>query len=54
MNNAIQSGAARDILPKDRTRVLLLTVRQCLIMVLGALEDYLELERSIVPRSKRV
>jgi hypothetical protein len=38
---------------KDRTRVLLLAVRQALIMVLGALEDYLDIERSIVPRRKR-
>ncbi len=37
----------------DKQRTLLLTVRQCLIMLLGALEDYLELERSIVPRHKR-
>lgn len=31
----------------------LMTVRQCLIMVLGALEDLLDLPRSIVPRRKR-
>lgn len=37
-----------------RQRVLLLAVRQALIMVLGALEDYLEMERSIVPRHKRL
>lgn len=35
------------------TRVLLLTVRQALIMILGALEDYLGMERSITPRRKR-
>ena len=32
----------------------LMTVRQCLIMVLGALEDLLDLPRSIVPRRKRI
>lgn len=37
----------------DRTRRLLMTIRQSLIMILGALEDYLELARSIVPRRKR-
>jgi hypothetical protein len=36
-----------------RQRALLMIVRQALIMVLGALEDYLEIERSIVPRRKR-
>lgn len=33
--------------------MLLMTVRQALIMVLGALEDFLDLERSIAPRRKR-
>lgn len=36
-----------------KQRVLLLTVRQALIMLLGALEDYLEMERSIIPKHKR-
>lgn len=30
-----------------------MAVRQSLIIALGALEDYLELPRSIVPRHKR-
>jgi len=30
-----------------------MSIRQALIIALGALEDYLELERSIVPRRKR-
>jgi hypothetical protein len=34
-------------------RKLLMSIRQALIIALGALEDYLELERSIVPRRKR-
>lgn len=37
----------------DRTRVLLMAVRQALIMILGALEEYLGMERSIIPRKKR-
>lgn len=37
----------------DRVRVLLMSLRQALIIALGALEDYLEMERSIVPRRKR-
>lgn len=38
---------------EPRSRALLMTCRQCLIMILGAVEDYLELERSITPRRKR-
>ena len=37
----------------DRTRALLMCVRQALIMIIGALEDYLGMERSIVPKRKR-
>jgi len=37
----------------DRTRTLLMALRQALIIALGAIEDYLEMERSIVPRRKR-
>jgi len=36
-----------------RTRSLLMTVRQILIMALGAVEDYLEINRSITPRHER-
>lgn len=36
-----------------RTHALLMAFRQALIMCLGAIEDYLEMERSIVPRHKR-
>ena len=32
---------------------LLLAVRQALIIMLGAIEDFLEMQRSIVPRRKR-
>jgi len=37
----------------DRQRTLLMAVRQALIIALGAIEDYLGLARSIVPRRKR-
>lgn len=37
----------------NRARVLLMAIRQALIMCLGAIEDYLEIERSIIPRRKR-
>jgi hypothetical protein len=37
----------------EKERAFWMTIRQVLIMALGALEDYLELERSIVPRRKR-
>lgn len=36
-----------------RTRELLINVRRALIMVLGALEDYLGLARTIPPRKDR-
>ncbi len=39
---------------ETKVRVLLIGVRQCVIMFLGLLEDYLELERSIIPRNKRL
>ena len=37
----------------ERYRVYLMGIRQCLIMLLGLTEDYLEVPRSIVPRRKR-
>lgn len=37
----------------ERERCLLLALRQALIMILGAIEDYLGMERSIIPRHKR-
>lgn len=36
-----------------RARIFMISVRQALIMLIGALEDYLGIERSIVPRHKR-
>lgn len=37
-----------------RQRTLLMTFRQAVIMILGAIEDYLEIERSIVPKHRRL
>jgi hypothetical protein len=37
----------------DDFRIFLMAFRQSVIILLGALEDYLELPRSIVPRRKR-
>jgi hypothetical protein len=36
-----------------RVRTLLIGVRQALIMILGHIEDFLGIERSIIPRHKR-
>jgi hypothetical protein len=33
-----------------RTKTLLIALRQALIIALGALEDYLGIERSIIPK----
>jgi hypothetical protein len=41
------------MLSDERWHIFLMAMRQVLIMALGALEDLLELERSIVPRRKR-
>jgi hypothetical protein len=38
----------------DKQRTFLLVVRQALIMMLGALDDYLNVERSVIPKHKRV
>lgn len=38
---------------EPREKALWYAVRQALIIILGAIEDYLCIERSIVPRHKR-
>jgi len=38
---------------ESKTRILLMALRQALIIMLGAIEDYLEMERSIIPKHKR-
>ena len=37
----------------ERTRRMLMTRRQALIIELGGIEDYLGVERSIIPKRKR-
>ena len=37
----------------ERNKMLLLAVRQALLMILGAIETYLGMERSVVPKHKR-
>jgi len=37
----------------ERFKIFLMAMRQALIIMIGALEDYLEIERSIGPRRKR-
>jgi hypothetical protein len=37
----------------DRTKQFWIHIRQALIIILGALEDYLGLPRSIIPRRKQ-
>jgi len=37
----------------ERYRKYLIGKRQCLIMELGLLEDFIDIERSIIPRHKR-
>lgn len=39
--------------PTPQVKRLLITVRQALIMVLGAIENFLGMERSITPKRKQ-
>ena len=36
-----------------RIRALLMSIRQALLIILGAIEDYLGIERSVTPKHKR-
>ena len=36
-----------------KSEVLLMAVRQALFIVLGAIEDYLGLDRSVIPKHRR-
>ena len=38
---------------KEREHKLLMAIRQALIIALGAIEDYLGMERSVIPKHKR-
>ena len=37
----------------ERFKIFLMAMRQALIIAIGALEDYLDIDRSIIPRRKR-
>jgi len=50
LNGNVKCGTIVDA----RTHALMMGVRQLLIMALGLVEDYIGVERSIVPRRKRV
>jgi len=53
-DNTIDTAPSTEHLFVDaRVRVLLMAIRQAMIIALGAIEDYLEMERSIIPRRKR-
>lgn len=43
-----------DVIIDNRTRVLLFAFRQALLMILGAIEDYMQIERSVVPKRKQI
>ena len=43
----------REAKQKLKTHNLLMAVRQAIIMILGALEDYLGMDRSIIPKHLR-
>ena len=43
----------RDAAHQHKTQVLLMAIRQALLIALGALEDYLSMDRSVIPKHKR-
>lgn len=49
--DAIERGIGSPV--DNASRALMLSRRQCLIIELGAIEDYLGMDRSIVPKRKR-
>ena len=52
----MSSPFTNDTIPStitDKQRRMLLVFRQCLLMALGALEEYLEIPRSVEPKHKR-
>ena len=36
-----------------KLKVLLMAIRQALLIALGALENYLDIERSVIPKHKK-
>jgi hypothetical protein len=49
----LQSAPEYTILESERQRALLLARRQALLIELGALEEYLQLPRSVKPHAER-
>ena len=49
----IDNPTEREAKQKLKTHNLLMGMRQLLIMALGLLEDYMDLDRSIIPKHKR-
>ena len=47
------SQSEREAKQRLKTHNLLMGMRQVLIIALGLLEDYMELDRSIIPKHKR-
>ena len=43
----------QDARGRIKSEVLLMAVRQALFIVLGAIEDYLGLDRSVIPKHRR-
>jgi hypothetical protein len=37
----------------EREHKLLIVIRQALLIILGAIEDYLGMERSVIPKHRR-
>ncbi len=40
----------REAMQQRRAHILLIAIRQALLIALGALEDYLGMERSVIPK----
>jgi hypothetical protein len=38
----------------DKTKVLMMAIRQALLIALGAIEEFLGIERSVTPKHKRL
>lgn len=49
----LNPARASAILPRDKTRVLMMGLRQALIMALGLFEDYLDMPHSVMSADER-
>jgi hypothetical protein len=52
-NGSLTPAKERGYNIEERQRILWMGIRQALIIALGAIEDFLGLERSIIPRKRR-